>query len=101
MGGRIERQPYRVGSGNNADPEAIEELEKRRDKHERLTRGKPARTFAMVLADRRRRDQPEEEEAEETREQGAIEPHMGLAPGQDAALVNQSGKRSTKVIVKG
>lgn len=100
MDRRITRRQYRVGSGDNADPEAIEELERRRDKHERLTRGKPAQTFAQVLKTRRDRDRPEEEE-EEAPKKGAIEPHLGLAPTQDASLTNAGALRSAKVIVKG
>lgn len=101
---RIERQPYRIGSGNNADPEAIEELQERRDKHERLTRGKPVRAFGSVLKDRMKKlrgDQPEEE-AEDENKRGARDPLLGLDPNQDSAIANRpEGKRAGKVIVKG
>jgi len=101
MNRRIERRQWRIGSGEHCDPEAIEELEKRQAKHERLTRGKPARPFAQILKDRRDRDKPEEEEEEEVQTKGAIDPHMGLQRGQDSALTNRGGKRSGKVILKG
>jgi len=97
---RIERRQWRIGAGENSDPEAIEELQKRQEKHERLTRGKPSRAFAAVLKDRRDRDKPEEEEEAEAPKRGAIEPHLGLSPTQDSALTNRGG-RGGKVIVKG
>ncbi len=98
---RIERRNHRIGQGEHCDPEAIEELQKRQEQHERLTRGKPARPFAQILKDRRNRDKPEEEEAEEAPRKGAIDPHMGLQLGQDSALTNGGGVRSGKIIVKG
>lgn len=101
MNRRIDRRQWRIGAGDNSDPEAIDELNKRLEKHERLTRGKPARGFAQVLKDRRDRDKPEEEEVEEAPKKGAIEPHMGLSPTQDSAIANRGGGRAGKVIVKG
>lgn len=98
---RIQRRNHRIGQGENCDPEAIEELQKRHEQHERLTRGKPARAFSQILKDRRDRDKPEEEEEEAAPRKGAIDPHMGLQLGQDSALTNGGGARSGKVIVKG
>lgn len=98
---RIERRQWRIGAGDHCDPEAIDELQKRQEKHERVTRGKPERKFAQVLKDRRDRDRPEQEEEEPAPQKGAIDPHLGLAPTQDSALANRAGGRSGKVIVKG
>lgn len=101
---RIERQPYRLGSGQNADPEAIDELHQRRDKHERLTRGRPARPFRAVLGDRlkKMRGDTSDESPEHENPSGARDPLLGLDPNQDAALANRAdGTRSGKVIIKG
>ena len=104
MSRRIQPRPYRVGTGENGEPEAIEELLNRREKHERLTRGAPSRAFGEVLKNRRaalrgESKEPDEEEAAET---GARDPLLGLVPGQNSTLVNRpSGRRSGQVILKG
>lgn len=105
MSRRIEPRRQRVGSGHQNEPEAIAALEERREKHERVTRGKPARAFGEVLNQRLRGaeaevEAPVEEEARPAR--GARDPLLGLDPNQDASLANRpAGKRSGRVIVKG
>ncbi len=103
MSSKIEPRPYRIGTGNLADPENLEELETRRAKHARMTAKKPERTFGEVLKARQVSDWGEKEEEERQEHgEGAIDPHMGLAPQQDASLVTGGqGRRSAKVIVKG
>lgn len=94
----------RVGQFDGEQVEEIEELRKRQEKHERLTRGKPKRGFGDVLKDRMNRDRPEEDEDEEVvlPAKGAKDPLLGLDPNQDSAIANRpSGKRAGKVIVKG
>lgn len=98
-----------IGSGQMNQPERIEELELRRAQHERITRGKPAKPFSELLDEKlkKRREQEQgkdekEDEREEEQKDGAIDPHMGLVPGQSSAIANPSkGRRSAKVIVKG
>ena len=100
---RIELRRRRVGEYDGDDTEYIDELRKRQEKHERLTRGKPQRGFGDVLKDRLKRDKPEEEE-EEVQEptMGAKDPLLGLDPNQNSAIANRpAGKRAGKVIVKG
>ena len=99
---RIQPRPSRVGAGPTRDPDELEELQVRREKHERLTGARPAQSFATVLAGRMDGDtsKPPSRDAE-PRLEGAIEPHLGLDPAQDAALASASGRRSAKVIVKG
>ncbi len=102
MSRRIDARPGKIGSGNFTDPEYIEELETRRAKHARITAAKPVRTFGEVLRAKKRALYGEdEEEPKEDHGEGAIDPHMGLTPGQDAKIANRSGARSAKVIVKG
>lgn len=101
---RIHRRPYRVGAGESGEPEAIEELLQRREKHERLTRGAPSRAFGDVLKQRQKVLHGEEDDEEEAAadEAGAKDPLLGLDPGQSSALSNRpSGRRSGQVIVKG
>ncbi|MEL6189114.1 MAG: hypothetical protein AAFU79_31215 [Myxococcota bacterium] len=97
---RIETRPYRVGAGDTTDPEHLDELQVRREKHERMTRGKPERTFAAVLRDRMRGGSDEEEPPTPEASPGAIEPHLGLDPRQNPSLANGQG-RAAKVILKG
>lgn len=99
--GRIDTRPRRVGTGDMEEPEYLDELEVRRAKHDRLTRGKPAKPFSSVLRAQMYGDEPEEEEAREPPEPGAIDPHLGLDPRQDASLASSKGHRSAKVIIKG
>jgi hypothetical protein len=105
MSRRIEARPSKVGAGEGADPEAIADLEARREKHERLTRGKPVRTFGEVLRARLGPTSTEDPAADATEpkpEKGAKDPLLGLDPGQDASLANRpAGRRSGRVIVKG
>ncbi len=100
---RIETRRRRVGQYDGDQVDEIEELRKRQEKHERLTRGKPKRGFGDVLKDRMKRDAPEEEEEEvQLPAWGAKDPLLGLDPNQDSAIANRpSGKRAGKVIVKG
>ncbi|MFO0724680.1 MAG: hypothetical protein U1E65_12935 [Myxococcota bacterium] len=101
MADRIEKRRTFAGTGMLADPEYIEALDKRRDLHDRLTHGKPARPFSEVL-DEKMYGKKAAEEPEAPPEKGAIEPHLGLAPTQDAGLVTSGkGRRSGRVIVKG
>lgn len=102
MSRRIQARNGKVGAGNYTDPEYIEELEARRAKHARVTATKPVHSFGEVLRAKKKALYGEdEEELREDHGEGAIDPHMGLTPGQDAKLANRSGARSAKVIVKG
>ena len=103
MSRRIERRNPRVGKGDYSDPKAIEELQERQEKHERLTRGKPSVSFSSVLKKRLSDGKEDEEEPEQEQAgPGARDPLLGLNPGQDAAIANHpKGLRSGKVIVKG
>lgn len=98
---RIDPRPHRVGSDpSTGDPESLDDLQIRREKHERITRGKPERPFSKVLADRMRGGPEPAPEPPAPPPRGAIEPHLGLTPQQDRRLA--SGQtRSAKVIVKG
>lgn len=96
---RIEPRPYRTGTGFNTEPEYIEELEARIAKHDRLTRGKPEKTFAQVLRKKMHGEEPAAEPQPDSK--GAKDPLLGLDPNQDASLVNHSDHRSALVIVKG
>lgn len=96
---RIEPRPYRVGTGDTTDPDHLDELQVRREKHDRLTRGKPERPFAAVLRERMRDGEPEPEPPP-TIPPGAIEPHLGLDPRQNPELAAGQG-RASKVIIKG
>lgn len=99
---RIEPRPYRVGTGDGNEPESLEALQHRRDKHDRLTRGRPARAFSEILKDRLRAGAAEAPPARvEQPPPGAIDPHIGLDPRQDASLANARTSRSAKVIIKG
>ena len=102
MSRRIDPRRWRVGSEGGLDPEDIENLEARREKHARLMQ-QPARSFGDVLKDRLKKDRPEEEEAEEEAPpKGARDPLLGLDPNQKPALANPgAGRRSGRVIVKG
>lgn len=107
---RIEKRRTFAGTGMGTNPDSLEELEKRRDLHQRLIQGKPEKSFGQHLSEKMRKlrgeqdaqdEQPEEQEPE-AQEQGAIEPHMGLQPSQDSKLVGSGkGRRSGRVIVKG
>jgi hypothetical protein len=101
MAGRIDPRTYRLGTGENADPDAIEDLRARVEKHERLTRGKPAKAFKEVLK-RKMSGEPEEDAENQDQEQpeqqkGQKAPLLGLDPGQDSKIA----KKGAKVIVKG
>jgi hypothetical protein len=92
-----------VGAGaTTGDPDSLDDLQLRRERHERLTRGPPARPFSSVLAAARRGGAPEPvPEPLAPAPPGAIDPHLGLDPRQDAALASGSGRRSATVIIKG
>src|SRR5262245_45157029 len=104
-----------VGSGMMNTPERLKELSERRDRHERLTSGTPAKTFKEVFEEKmkkvsrknddeeKERDKDEgEEQGEEEHKDGAIDPLLGLSPGQKPSLANPSkDRRSSKFIVKG
>lgn len=101
MGGRIDPRSYRLGTGENADPDAIEDLRNRVEKHERLTRGQPKKPFKEILK-RKMSGEPEDEDppedaAEDQPQKGGKTPLLGLDPGQDAKIA----KKGAKVIVKG
>lgn len=105
---RIERRPYRVGSGEVGDPIAVDALLQRCEKHDRLTRNAPARTFGEVLEQRAEalRAGPAGGEEEGSPEVAGVEdPLLGLGLGQDRSTANRSsrpsGWRSGKVIVRG
>ena len=102
MGGKIERRREWAGSGMLGSRDYIDELEDRRLKHERVTRGKPEKPFSAILAEKMQGKPDSEEEEEESRPEGAIEPHMGLQLGQSTELVGSGkGRRAGRVIVKG
>lgn len=111
VAGRIHGRNHLVGSGQMNQPERIEELELRRAKHERVTRGKPAKAFGELLDEKLRKRSSKdsrrdrgggEEDHEEEAKDGAIDPLLGLVPGQSTEIANPSGgRRSGKVIVKG
>lgn len=99
-----------VGSGMMNQPEKLEELQERIDQHERLTRGKPAKSFKEVFDQKMKKhrqqqdDEPEEkeEQEEEKNKKGAIDPLLGLSPGQKPSIANPSkDRRSAKFILKG
>lgn len=97
---RIQGRRWSLGGELGADPEYIEELEARRARHDRLTRGAPKQRFAALLKERMGGDPPADEE--EAPQQGARDPLLGLDPNQDASLANRpQGRRSGRVIVKG
>jgi hypothetical protein len=107
---KIHGRNHMVGSGQMNQPERIEALETRRAQHERLTRGKPSKPFSELLDEKlKKRRQQEEGEGDEKDEnekedekKGAIDPHLGLVPGQSTSIANRAkGRRSGKVIVKG
>ena len=101
MSRKLHRRNPNVGKGDYSDPLAIEELRKRQEKHERLTRGKPKQSFSSVLRRRMGKDDAEPEE-EEQMEKGAKQPLLGLDPAQDASIANHpEGRNSGMVIVKG
>ncbi len=99
---RIDAPPYRLGHPDTTDPEKIEELQKRVEKHTRLTAKKTGAVFSEVLTKRMKRmrgeddddETPEGGEGEE--QQGDREPLLALHPGQQPGLANKK-----KVIVKG
>ena len=101
---RINPRRWRVGSDGGLEPEDIEALEHRREKHARLTQ-RPARPFGEVLKDRLKADRPEaddEQSLEDDNTAGARDPLLGLDPNQNASLANPgAGRRSGRVIVKG
>ena len=103
MSRRISPRRWRVGSDGGLDPEDVDALEQRREKHERMMQ-RPARAFGDVLKDRLKADRPEtdEQDGDDKEEPGARDPLLGLDPNQNARLANRSsGRRSGRVIVKG
>ena len=102
MSRRISARRWRVGSDGGVGPDDIDELEARREKHERLTQ-RPARTFGEVLKDRIAAGRADaDESSEQEAEKGAREPLLGLDPNQNARIANPAlGRRSGRVIVKG
>lgn len=99
---RIQPRRWRVGSDGGLEPEDIEALDHRREKHERLTQ-RPSRAFGEVLRERLKADRPDPEpQEEEGSDQGARDPLLGLDPNQNAGIANSgAGRRSGRVIVKG
>lgn len=100
---RIAPRRWRVGSDGGLEPEDIDALETRREKHARLTH-RPERKFGEVLKDRMAADRPDaDDEDERAPKPGARDPLLGLDPNQNARLANPpvAGRRSGKVIVKG
>jgi predicted KAP-like P-loop ATPase len=99
---RIDARPNRLGSPDTTDPEKIEELQQRVDKHTRLTAKKTGAVFSDVLKKRMKKlrgeDEDEDEDGaeEEEQQQGGKEALLALHPGQQASLANKK-----KVIVKG
>jgi hypothetical protein len=98
MNRRIDGRPHRLGSPDTTDPEKIEELRQRVEKHERLTAKKTGAVFSEVLKQRmkRLRGDEDEDEKDEGEEEGEKEPLLALHPGQQPGLANKK-----KVIVKG
>lgn len=96
---RIQARPSKVGAGLGNDPDAIADLEARIERHERLTRDKPKKSFGQVL-ERQMRGDVEPEPPPPPAPPGAIEPHLGLDPRQDPRLASGKG-RGAKVILKG
>ena len=102
MSRRIEKRYEFSGSGMLNSPEHLAELEDRRAKHARVIHGKPQRTFRDVLEEKMHGKKEAPKEDEPAPERGAIDPHMGLSPGQPASLTKTgTGRRSARVIVKG
>lgn len=109
------RNPTGAGSGMATTREQLAELQDRRDKHERLTRGAPSKTFGEVFEAKmkkhrrveeeekeRKKNEGEGEEEQPEEKKGAIDPLLGLSPGQSASIANPSkDRRSAKFIVKG
>jgi hypothetical protein len=97
---RIDARMPRLGSPDSSDPEKIEELRQRVDKHERLTAKKTGAVFSEVLKQRMKRlrgeDDEEEKEEQGEEEESDNEPLLALHPGQAPGLANKK-----KVIVKG
>ncbi|MEM7674950.1 MAG: hypothetical protein AAF449_03000 [Myxococcota bacterium] len=102
MSRRIQARRWQVGSEGSPEPDDIEALEQRREKHARMMQ-RPARSFGEVLRDRVKADKPDaDEEAQADENKGAKDPLLGLAPNQNAKLANTTpGRRSGRVIVKG
>lgn len=99
MSRRVDPRSYRL-AGEATDPEAIEELQARVEKHDRLTRGKPVKAFKDVLKKKMRGEEPEEEEKkddEQGDQKGQKPPLLGLDPNQPSHIASAK----TKVIVKG
>ena len=97
---RVEGRPSRLGSPDTTDPEKIEELRARVDKHTRLTGKKTGAVFSEVLKQRMKKlrgeDDDDDEKEGEEEEQGEKEALLALHPGQQPSLANKK-----KVIVKG
>ena len=92
-----------MGSDGGLEPEDIEALEQRREKHDRLTQ-RPGRKFGEVLNDRLKAASSKADEDDDSRADtaGARDPLLGLDPNQNARLANPAaGRRSGRVIVKG
>jgi len=99
---RIERRRDWNGAGGLAEPDYLERLQERRDIHARLIAGKPERTFAAILHEKIYGPPLAEPTEAAPRDAGAIDPHLGLSPGQNSdMLVRGKGHRSGRVIVKG
>ena len=96
---RVEGRMSRLGSPDTTDPEKIEELQQRVDKHTRLTGKKTGAVFSDVLKKRMKKlrgeDDEEEKEDGEEEEGGEKEALLALHPGQQPSLANKK-----KVIVK-
>lgn len=102
MSGKIEKRRSWTGSGMMNTPDKLEELDERRAYHERITRGKPQKPFSQVLHEKMHPDEQKPEPDEQPPEKGAIDPHMGLSPGQSPDLARSGkGRRAGRVIVKG
>ncbi|MBI2375902.1 MAG: hypothetical protein HYV07_18055 [Deltaproteobacteria bacterium] len=99
MADRIEKRHTWAGTGMMNTPEALSELEQRKELHERLIQGKGPRTFDEIFEEKLH-GKPEPEQVEEETK-GAIEPLLGLAPSQSAALATGKKGRAGRVIIKG
>jgi hypothetical protein len=97
---RIDARMTRLGGPDTTDPEKIEELQQRVDKHTRLTAKKTGAVFSEVLKQRMKKlrgeDDDEEQQGQEAEEEGEKEALLALHPGQQPGLANKK-----KVIVKG
>ncbi|MBI4819367.1 MAG: hypothetical protein HY791_24060 [Deltaproteobacteria bacterium] len=98
MADRIEKRQTFAGTGMMNSPEALAELQERKELHARLIQGKAERTFDEIFEEKLH-GKPQLETTEPVK--GAIEPLLGLAPSQSADLATSKKGRSGRVIIKG